>query len=105
MSEQTPTEQTNPEANLDFEQKQALSMLSEIPLTITVELGETYLPIKDLLTLSSGSVVELDRLVGESINLSVNGVLVGKGDVVVVNENYGMRITELISAEERLKTL
>ena len=89
----------------DFEHKQAIDMLYEIPLTISVELGATMMPIKDLLKLSSGSVVELERLAGESIDLSVNGILVGKGDVVVVNENYGLRITEIMSPEERIKHL
>lgn len=84
---------------------QGLDLVCEIPVTLTAELGETQITIKELLSFGPGSVVELDRLAGEPADLLVNGVLVGRGDVVVINENYGLRITELISSEERLRRL
>lgn len=89
----------------DAEKRKNLEMIYEIPLRVTVKLGETQMPIRELLNLGAGAVVELDRLAGESIDLLVNGILVGKGDVVVVNENFGLRITEIVSQEERIKTL
>ncbi len=82
-----------------------LEMVFEIPVRLCAELGDTTISIKDLMSFGPGSVIELQRLAGEPANLMVNGVLVGKGDVVVVNENYGLRITELISAEERVRQL
>lgn len=85
--------------------KKNLEMIYEIPVRINAELGNTNLTIKNLLSLCPGSVVELDRLAGESIDLLVNGVLIGKGDVVVVNENFGLRITEIICLEERIKKI
>ena len=91
----------------DMEQikQKNLEMIYEIPVNISAELGYTTLSIKDLLNLGPGSVVELERMAGESIDLLVNGVLIGKGDVVVVNENFGLRITEIVCLEERLKKL
>mgnify|MGYP001372678082 CR=1 FL=1 len=82
-----------------------LEMVFEIPVKVAVELGDTTITIKELLGFGPGSVLELQRLAGEPANLVVNGVMVGRGDVVVVNENYGLRITELISSEERIKKL
>lgn len=82
-----------------------LSILYDIPLQITARLGSTRMSIKDLLKLGPGAVVALDRVVGESVDLLINGVVVGRGDVVVVNDNYGLRITRVASHEERLKSL
>ena len=86
-------------------QHRNLEMLYDIPLKVTVRLGETQMTIKELLNLGPGAVIELERLAGESVDLMVNNVLVGKGDVVVVNENFGLRITNIVSAEERISTL
>lgn len=85
--------------------RRTLDMLSNIPLHITVQLGETQLLLKELMALGPGAVIELERPAGEPIDLLVNGVPVGRGDVVVVNEQFGLRITEIISAEARLKNL
>ncbi|OGV54791.1 MAG: flagellar motor switch protein FliN, partial [Lentisphaerae bacterium GWF2_52_8] len=74
-------------------------------VSVSAELGRSVIKIRDLLNFSPGSVVELERLAGESIDLLVNGVLIGKGDVVVVNENFGLRITEIVCTEERIKKL
>lgn len=87
------------------EQQRNLEMIYDIPVTVTAEMGSSVVSIKDLLNFSPGSVVELDRLAGESIDLLVNGVLIGKGDVVIVNENFGIRVTEIVCIEERLKKL
>ncbi len=82
-----------------------LEMIFDVPVNVSAELGKSVIKIKDLLGLSKGSVVELERVAGEPVDLLVNGVLVGKGDVVVVNENFGLRITEVVCTEERIKKL
>jgi flagellar motor switch protein FliN/FliY len=87
------------------EQRSNLEMIFDIPVTVTAEMGSSMISIKDLLNFSPGSVIELDRLAGESIDLLVNGVLIGKGDVVIVNENFGIRVTEIVCIEERIKKL
>lgn len=86
-------------------QQQNLEMLFDVPVSVSAELGRSIIKIRDMLNLSPGSVIELERLAGESIDLMVNGVLIGKGDVVVVNENFGLRITEIVCTEERIKKL
>jgi len=92
-------------SELEDNSKKNLEMIYDIPVRVNAELGHTNLKIKNLLTLGAGSVVELERLAGESIDLLVNGVLIGKGDVVVVNENFGLRITEIVCLEERIKKI
>ena len=87
------------------ERRRNLEALYNVPLTITARLGETEMSIKDLLNLDAGAVVELDRLAGEPIDLYVNGILVGSGNAVVVNDNFGIRITELLSPAERIANL
>ncbi|MBN2641018.1 MAG: flagellar motor switch protein FliN [Victivallales bacterium] len=82
-----------------------LEMIFDVPVSISAELGRSVIKIKDLLSLGKGSVVELERVAGEPVDLLVNGVLVGKGDVVVVNDNFGLRITEVVCTEERIKKL
>jgi flagellar motor switch protein FliN/FliY len=82
-----------------------LEILYGIPLRVTAQIGETHLPLKELLGLGPGTVVELERAAGEPIDLLVNGVHVGRGEVVVVNEKFGLRITEIISPEERVRNL
>ncbi|OGV68988.1 MAG: flagellar motor switch protein FliN [Lentisphaerae bacterium RIFOXYB12_FULL_65_16] len=82
-----------------------LDILYSIPLRVTAQIGETQLPLKELLALGPGAVVELERAAGESIDMLVNGVHVGRGEVVVVNEKFGLRITEIISPEERVRNL
>lgn len=84
---------------------QNLDFILDIPLKVTVELGRTTLPIKDLLQLGQGSVLELDKLAGEPLEILVNGKLVAKGEVVVVNEKFGIRLTDIISPIERIETL
>ncbi len=82
-----------------------LEVLLDIPLQVVVELGHTEMPIQKVLELGPGSVVELNRLAGEPINIMVNGKLVARGEVVVVDENFGVKITNIISPMERLSQL
>ena len=82
-----------------------LEFLLDINLHVTFEVGRSKMLISDLLTLGQGSVVELHRLVGDELDLLVNGKLVAKGEVIVVNEKFGCKITEIISPDERIKHL
>ncbi len=80
-------------------------ILQNIPVTISVEVGRTSLKIRDLMRLTQGSVVELDRLAGEPLDLLVNNTLVAQGEVVLVNERYGVRLTSVIPTADRVKNL
>jgi len=80
-------------------------VLQNIPVTISVEVGRTSLKIRDLMRLTQGSVVELDRIAGEPLDLLVNDTLVAQGEIVLVNERYGVRLTQVIPAAERVKNL
>ena len=82
-----------------------LEVLLDVPLEVVVELGRTDLQIKDILNLAPGSVVELNRMAGEPINIMVNGKLVARGEVVVIDENFGVKIIQIISPMERLSQL
>ncbi len=83
----------------------SLDNILEIPVTLTVEIGSTKVAIRNLLQLNQGSVVELDRLAGEPLDVLVNGTLIAHGEVVVVNEKFGIRLTDIISPIERIETL
>ena len=80
-------------------------ILKNIPVTISVEVGRTSLQIKELMRLTQGSVVELDRLAGEPLDLLVNDTLVAQGEIVLVNDRYGMRLTQIVPKSERMKLL
>lgn len=82
-----------------------LDLVMDVKLTLTVELGRTEVPIKKVLELTRGSVIELDKIAGEPVELYANGKLVAKGEVVVIEDNFGLRITNIISLDNRLKTL
>jgi flagellar motor switch protein FliN len=82
-----------------------LDFILDIPLEISVELGRTSMLVNDLLQLGQGSVVELTKLAGEPMEILVNGKLVARGEVVVVNEKFGVRLTDIISPIDRVKTL
>ena len=82
-----------------------LQMLHNLSVDINVRLGSTIMTIRELLNLYPGTVVELDRMAGEHCDLYVNDIMIGKGEVVVINDNFGLRITEIMSSEERLKSL
>jgi len=82
-----------------------LDVILDIPVTLSVEIGRTRQTIRNLLQLNQGSVVELDRLAGEPMDVLVNGTLIAHGEIVVVNEKFGIRLTDVISAAERVKKL
>jgi flagellar motor switch protein FliN/FliY len=82
-----------------------MDVILDIPVTIAMEIGRTTVNIRNLLQLNQGSVVELDRLAGEPMDVLVNGTLIAHGEVVVVNDKFGIRLTDVISATERLKKL
>ncbi|MER8149684.1 flagellar motor switch protein FliN, partial [Acinetobacter baumannii] len=77
----------------------------DIPVTISMEVGRSKISIRNLLQLNQGSVVELDRIAGESLDVMVNGTLIAHGEVVVVNDKFGIRLTDVISQTERIKKL
>lgn len=82
-----------------------LDAILDIPVTLSIEIGRARVSIRNLLQLNQGSVVELDRLAGEPLDVMVNGTLVAHGEVVVVNDKFGIRLTDVISAQERVKKL
>ncbi|WP_257350039.1 flagellar motor switch phosphatase FliY [Pseudalkalibacillus decolorationis] len=101
-----------PAAFSDFSEAEAVSvnrknldMLLDIPLQVTVELGRTKRSVKDILEMSQGSIIELDKLAGEPVDILVNQKLIAKGEVVVIDENFGVRVTEIISQKDRLEKL
>jgi flagellar motor switch protein FliN/FliY len=81
------------------------AMILDIPVNLTVELGRTRIAIRDLLQLAHGSVVELDGLAGEPMDVLVNGTLIAQGEVVVVNEKFGIRLTDIITPAERMNRI
>ncbi len=97
MSENSTFSSSEGDVNLD--------MILDIPVDISMEIGRTKISIRNLLQLTQGSVVELDRLAGEPLDVMVNGTLIAHGEVVVVNEKFGIRLTDVISATERIKRL
>ena len=86
-------------------EKKSLDLILDIPLTVTVELGRNKMLINDLLQLGQGSVIELKKLVGEPLEVLVNQKLVARGETVVVNEKFGVRLTDIVSPMERVKSL
>ncbi|ADL13136.1 flagellar motor switch phosphatase FliY [Acetohalobium arabaticum] len=82
-----------------------IDLIKDVPLEVTVRLGKTKMLIKDILELGNGSVIELDKLAGESVDLLVNGKLIAKGEVVVIDENFGFRVTDIVSPMERITNL
>lgn len=87
------------------EEKRRLDTILDIPVTISMEVGRTNINIRNLLQLNQGSVVELDRIAGEALDVLVNGTLIAHGEVVVVNDKFGIRLTDVISQTERIKKL
>ena len=82
-----------------------MDVILDIPVTLAMEVGSTNITIRNLLQLNQGSVIELDRLAGEPLDVLVNGTLIAHGEVVVVNEKFGIRLTDVISPQERIKKL
>ncbi|MCG3862511.1 MULTISPECIES: flagellar motor switch protein FliN [unclassified Photobacterium] len=87
------------------DERRKLDTIMDIPVTISMEVGRTQISIRNLLQLNQGSVVELDRIAGESLDVMVNGTLIAHGEVVVVNDKFGIRLTDVISQTERIKKL
>jgi flagellar motor switch protein FliN/FliY len=84
---------------------QGFDMIMDIPVALTVELGRTKISIRNLLQLAHGSVVELDGMAGEPMDVLINGTLVAQGEVVVVNDKFGIRLTDIITPQERIRKL
>jgi len=82
-----------------------LDVILDIPVHMTMEVGGTEIPIRNLLQLNQGSVIELDRVAGEPLDVKINGTLIAHGEVVVVNDRYGIRLTDVISPQERIRRL
>ena len=93
------------DAPLSNEEKRKLDTILDIPVTISMEVGRSKISIRNLLQLNQGSVVELDRVAGEALDVLVNGTLIAHGEVVVVNDKFGIRLTDVISQVERIKKL
>lgn len=92
-----PAASSGSDANLD--------LILDVQVTLSLEVGRARIPIRNLLQLNQGSVVELERVAGEPLDVYVNGTLVAQGEVVVVNERFGVRLTEVVSPSERIKRL
>ena len=91
--------------DLSSAQMDTLESVMDIPVTLSMEVGQTEITIRNLLQLNQGSVVELERLAGEPLDVMVNGMLLAHGEVVVVNDKFGIRLTDVISLSERIKKL
>lgn len=110
-----PVDVGNPYQTAEFQDLEAdsggaafsenIDIILDIPVTISMEIGRTIISIRNLLQLNQGSVIELDRLAGEPMDVMVNGTLIAHGEVVVVNEKFGIRLTDVISPTERVKKL
>ena len=96
---------TKSKAPLSREERKKLDAILDIPVTITMEVGHAKISIRNLLQLNQGSVIELERLAGEPLDVLVNGTLIAHGEVVVVNDKFGIRLTDVISQVERIKKL
>jgi len=97
--ESTIAEAAEPKSTLDSD------VLQNIPVTLSVEVGRSSLKIRDLMHLTQGSVIELDRAAGEPLDLLVNNTVVAQGEIVLVNERYGIRLTRVVPAADRVKNL
>ncbi len=101
-----PLESLHPSGTpLSVENSPNMDVILDIPVTLAMEVGSTQISIRNLLQLNQGSVIELDRLAGEPLDVLVNGTLIAHGEVVVVNEKFGIRLTDVISPAERIKKL
>ena len=110
-SELQPAEQVAPASFTNFAPTAGtnagndINMILDIPVQLTVELGRTRIPIKHILQLAQGSVVELEALAGEPMDVLVNGYLIAQGEVVVVNDKFGIRLTDIVTPSERMRRL
>ncbi|AOW76539.1 flagellar motor switch protein FliN [Colwellia sp. PAMC 20917] len=104
-AETVELEELEEDAPITGDEKRKLDAILDIPVTISMEVGRSHISIRNLLQLNQGSVVELDRVAGESLDVLVNGTLIAHGEVVVVNDKFGIRLTDVISQIERIKKL
>ncbi|WP_413284879.1 flagellar motor switch protein FliN [Vibrio sp. MA40-2] len=105
-AEVAPLEELSDESSpISDDERRKLDTIMDIPVTISMEVGRSQISIRNLLQLNQGSVVELDRIAGESLDVMVNGTLIAHGEVVVVNDKFGIRLTDVISQTERIKKL
>ncbi|MBT0728310.1 flagellar motor switch protein FliN [Rosenbergiella australiborealis] len=102
---QTPPTSVLPEMTEPADPLQDINLIMDIPIQLTVELGRTRMTIKELLRLTQGSIVPLEGLAGEPLDILINHYLIAQGEVVVVNDNYGVRITDIITPSERMRRL
>ena len=102
---QTPELDELEDDSISGDDKKKLDTILDIPVTISMEVGRSQISIRNLLQLNQGSVVELDRVAGEPLDVLVNGTLIAHGEVVVVNDKFGIRLTDVISQIERIKKL
>ena len=102
---QSVSQRMTDDAPISAEERRKLDTILDIPVTIAMEVGRSQISIRNLLQLNQGSVVELDRVAGEPLDVLVNGTLIAHGEVVVVNEKFGIRLTDVISPSERIKKL
>ena len=100
-----PLEELTDDAPISAEERRKLDTILDIPVTIAMEVGRSQISIRNLLQLNQVSVVELDRVAGEPLDVLVNGTLIAHGEVVVVNDKFGIRLTDVISQIERIKKL
>ena len=100
-----PIENTATDENSQKNRDVNLKMILDLPVDVHVELGQAQMTIQSILSFSVGTVVELDRLAGDPVDIVVNGKLIGKGEVMVVDENFGIRVTELVDPEKRVESL
>lgn len=100
-----PAEKTEADAGASATKDRNLNLILDIPLRVTVELGRTKMPVSELLNLTQGSVIELSKLAGEPMEVLVNDKLIARGEAVVVNEKFGVRLTDIISPAERVEQL
>lgn len=103
--ETVPLENFGESAPISKEEKRRLDSILDIPVVISMEVGRSQITIRNLLQLNQGSVVELERVAGEPLDVMVNGTLIAHGEVVVVNDKFGIRLTDVISQTERIKKL
>ena len=104
-AETVELDELSEEAPITGVEKGKLDAILDIPVTISMEVGRSHISIRNLLQLNQGSVVELDRVAGEALDVLVNGTLIAHGEVVVVNDKFGIRLTDVISQIERIKKL
>jgi flagellar motor switch protein FliN/FliY len=101
----TTEEKFSPKASASPETSKELGFLLDIPLQVSVEIGRSRILIKDLLQMQEGSIIELDKLAGESLDLYVNSRLIARGEAVLVRDKYGLRLTDVVSPSERIENL